>query len=1677
MKKKLSFALIFIFLFACCFNLNFFKANNFSTYATHDSFAFFQEQFEQLIADDSFETVFVEENESYESFVKKVKPDVGIVSPYGMYSTRQMPTINEENINEICDEFDLVCEEVENGYEVYSEYETKRIIVTGKVTNSFGAKKVLTYKDYNILSYATEEDTKYAYENLSQDDSLIVVLNGRIALCDSAETQTISYDYSQHRNQWGTDAIDYGYYNEYLKNHNSKEEVVVAVIDTGIRATHSYFKNRILTDSNGNQVGYSHSSCGNFYNDGDGHGTHVAGIVCDMTPQNVKILPMKVFSDTGSSQLDYVTTALAALSSDLYSNYNIVAANLSLGNANTLTNSQLTSWTETFTARFNDIRAKRILPVVAAGNSAKDVSRFVPAVCENVVTVSALTGPNTMVYNSSTKKYDLKIAASQDYSGSYSFDDTYSNYGSAIDIAAPGTGIRSAYNTSNTSEIWMAGTSQAAPHVAAAVALFCLDDMRPNPTLDDLERRLYASAIPMSDIFKYGHGLLNLKNYNGNISHTVANTIVTYDGQFHNINVSVSGVSNPTIYYGFSVSECNITNISFNTKFKNFTNGAMNVYYKITAQNHVDTFGVGQLTINKAPITITTSPQSSVYGDLKLDQSKYTNSGTVFNDDDLGIELFTNANLNSSVGSEYFIDASITNDNYSLTVNKGIFTITQRPIELKLNTQKFEYGEKIILDTSELSYQITSEYGVVDGDDLNLQLTTNATNESSVDGSYFIKFVSANSNYNVDATDGSLRITQRNIQITLNKSSIYGDPVSFENINYRDYITSGSVISGDNLEVEFFTTASKTSRVAQYPITCSVENLNYSVSMVNSLWTISQRVVTVKPKQQESVYGESVVLSDDKCDFENVSNNDVITVTLKTEVNSTCKCGTYNNVIIATVVNSEVTNNYSFNYLNGTLVITPRPITLQANNQKSVYGDSVQLNSSEWMLSSGSIVNEDEIIVSISTQATYEKVARDYDINIEATGKDIGNYYITYKKGTFTIQKREIKIKLKDQDSLYGEKIELKLWFEVVSEKGIISGDDLNLKLKTNATPTSDIKGNYFITVDSYNNDNYLLEWEDGKYFIKEHEVGDLIITIGNQEFVYGEEIVLDQENFSTNIDVDKSLLGVILFTKTKKFDPVGNYEIDLTYTATNYDIIVVKGQLTIKQKELNITIEDQEFDYGEVFIDQAKHSLHDYNDVGIVLKSQANNLSLANTNYPIGFDWANKNYNVTLINSATLFIKPRNITIKSIQSFAYGSNVILNNKDYQVVLGSIVNEDNLGIDFSTLANKQSLVNDYEIEFTFANKNYNVKLSSESKVVIKQRKIEIEVEQHKYYGDIINLNPGVYKIISGSIVNNDDLNLRLSTPANANSLVGQYDIIVDECNSNYNVTLNKGVLFIDKRIVKIETIQSGEYGNYFSLNNSYKIIEGSLAFETDELNIKFSTEATMIDPVGEYAVNMSFNNPNYDVVLSSTSHFKILPRKLIIKLGNQSSIYGEDIFINQNNYQINSGSIMVGDEITISLSTNAKKFDNAGKYQIIGSINNSNYVADFENGEYIISKRPITIKLNNQKTARGLSFEINQNAYDIVEGTIVGDDELNIKIYSNAKMFSMIGNYKLQAESNNTNYDIKFENANLFLNISFVDITYIVVIVIAVILIIIKINKRKNAKKENQKLFDKWIKW
>ncbi|MEU5043000.1 S8 family peptidase [Streptomyces griseorubiginosus] len=266
---------------------------------------------------------------------------------------------------------------------------------------------------------------------LSATEAKRLAADPSVAAVEQNQTVHLA-DTTQSSAPWGLDRIDQAALplsGTYTYPDSAGSGVTAYVIDTGVRITHSQISGRA-------SYGYDAVDGDTTAADGNGHGTHVATTIAGSTygvAKKAKIVAVRVLDNAGSG-----TTAGVIAGIDWVTNNHSgpSVANLSLGGGASSTLD---------TAVRNSI-ASGVTYAIAAGNSSANASSYSPARVTEAITVGATTSTDARA--------------------------SYSNYGSVLDIFAPGSSITAGWYTSDTATNTISGTSMATPHVAGAAAVY-----------------------------------------------------------------------------------------------------------------------------------------------------------------------------------------------------------------------------------------------------------------------------------------------------------------------------------------------------------------------------------------------------------------------------------------------------------------------------------------------------------------------------------------------------------------------------------------------------------------------------------------------------------------------------------------------------------------------------------------------------------------------------------------------------------------------------------------------------------------------------------------------------------------------------------------------------------------------------------------------------------------------------------------------------------------------------------------------------------------------------------------------------------------------------------------------------------------------------------------------------
>ncbi len=284
---------------------------------------------------------------------------------------------------------------------------------------------------------------------------------------------TVVPDDSRYDSQWGPAPM--GFETAWEDAGYGDPEVIVAVIDSGIRRTHQDFESaRVLQ-------GYDYADNDSEPNDLCGHGTHVSGTVGATTDNGVGVAGMAQATILPMKALDETLTGCSGSHSDIaeaiYDSADQGAAiiSMSIGGGGSTAMHDAVKYAE----------ARGVLLVAASGNGGSSNGVDYPAAYDEVIAVASLDS-------------DLGVSS-------------FSDGGAQVEISGPGRGVWSTDADSDSDYASLSGTSMATPHVSGALALAYA--CAPDTTADEMRTGLAASAQDLGANGRdttYGFGLARI---------------------------------------------------------------------------------------------------------------------------------------------------------------------------------------------------------------------------------------------------------------------------------------------------------------------------------------------------------------------------------------------------------------------------------------------------------------------------------------------------------------------------------------------------------------------------------------------------------------------------------------------------------------------------------------------------------------------------------------------------------------------------------------------------------------------------------------------------------------------------------------------------------------------------------------------------------------------------------------------------------------------------------------------------------------------------------------------------------------------------------------------------------------------------------------------------------------
>lgn len=422
--------------------------------------------------------------------------------------------------------------------------------------------------------------------------------------------------------------------------------------------------------------------------------------------------------------------------------------------------------------------------------------------------------------------------------------------------------------------------------------------------------------------------------------------------------------------------------------------------------------------------------------------------------------------------------------------------------------------------------------------------------------------------YNACTNTVSLTVLPAALTVSANnKSKVYGASLPLLTASYSGFV-NGDTPASLATPASLSTTAAASSPVGTYPVVVSgATSPNYSISFVNGTLTVTPTPLTITANNQTKVYGAALpVFTASYAGFVNGDTSASLTtpVSLTTTATASSPAGTY-----PVAVSGATSPNYSISFVNGTLTVTPAPLTITANNQTKVYGATLPVLTASY----AGFVNGDTSAslttpVSLATTATASSPTATYPVVV--SGATSPNYLISFVSGNLTVTPAALTITANNQTKVYGAALPVL----TASYAGFVNGDTgvsltTPVSLTTTASASSHV-GAYPITVSGATSANYAITFVNGSLSITPTL---LTITADNKSMVKGAGVPALTASYTgfVNGDSPSSLsTPVQLATTATSASPVGTYPITATGAAdADYAITQVNGTLTVTSANL----------------------------------------------------------------------------------------------------------------------------------------------------------------------------------------------------------------------------------------------------------------------------------------------------------------------------------------------------------------------------------------------------------------------------------------------------------------------------------------------------------------------------
>ena len=560
-------------------------------------------------------------------------------------------------------------------------------------------------------------------------------------------------------------------------------------------------------------------------------------------------------------------------------------------------------------------------------------------------------------------------------------------------------------------------------------------------------------------------------------------------------------------------------NVPSEAVIKNSSNEDVTSYYTIT-------YAKGTLEVIKKPLTITADSAQKVYDTTPLTKYGYTHTALA---DGETIERVTVTGSQTTVGSSNNVPSAAViknasnqdvTTNYDITYTNGTLKVTGKPVTITAGSDSKVY-DGIPLTKNSYTYTELAEGDTIESVTVTGSQTT-VGNSNNVPSMAVIKNAAGDnvtSSYSITYENGTLEVTGKTLTITAGSDSKVYDGTALT----KDSYTNTALADGDRIDrVTVTGTQTVAGESANVPSAAVIKNANgddvtasYDITYKNGTLEVTQKAVTITADDATKVYDGTALTIDSYTNSDLAAGDIIESVTV---TGSQTSAGESANVpseaVIKNANGDDVTASYDITYVDGTLEVTKKPITIDGISAKDKIYDGAtdaELDYSDIDWLACGMVDGDEL--SVTATGTFDNSNAGTDKNVTITditlaGESINNYELAdngqQTLTTANIIKKEVTVTALKQTVAVNGEIENSVEYAALS--GALEGHELaEITLTSGSTAKTTTEGVItpsgakIVNGDTDVTDNYDISYIDGVMTVTKAEA-EVVLDNGDDE-------------------------------------------------------------------------------------------------------------------------------------------------------------------------------------------------------------------------------------------------------------------------------------------------------------------------------------------------------------------------------------------------------------------------------------------------------------------------------------------------------------------------------------------------------------------------------------------------